>query len=99
MLAWPLCYLLGSKNLVGPPMFPHKLFTIAERFRSGLHKLFQGPGQFSSIPQEKQERQLPYSTCLSSIILSPPNSNVKLSPHETGDIHVESEGTAASERD
>src|ERR1700722_20258181 len=38
--------------------------TIAERFRSGLHKLFQGPGQFSSIPQEKQERQLPYSTRL-----------------------------------
>src|SRR6202051_412644 len=42
--------------------------TIAERFRSGLHKLFQelfqGPGQFSSIPQEKQERQLTYSTSL-----------------------------------
>ncbi|MGB9471197.1 MAG: hypothetical protein WBQ59_17750 [Candidatus Acidiferrum sp.] len=37
--------------------------------------------------------------CLSSIILSPVNSNVKLSLHETGDIHVESEGTAASERD
>src|SRR5271156_4380706 len=39
------------------------------------------------------------SVCLSSIILSPLNSNVKMSPHETGDIHVESEGTAASERD
>jgi len=64
MLAWPLCYLLGSKNLVGPPMFPTSSSTIAERFRSGLHKLFQGPGQFSSIPQEKQERQLPYSTRL-----------------------------------
>src|SRR5258707_7405180 len=37
--------------------------------------------------------------CLSSIILSPLNSNVKMSLHETGDIHVESEGTAASERD
>jgi len=37
-------------------------------------------------------------TCLSSIILSPLNGNVKLSPHETGDIHVESEGTAASDR-
>src|SRR5579863_3551146 len=36
--------------------------------------------------------------CLSSIILSPLNGNVKLSPHETGDIHVESEGTAASDR-
>src|SRR2546427_3801537 len=33
-------------------------------------------------------------TCLSSIILSPLNSNVKMSPYETGDIHVESEGTA-----
>ena len=39
-----------------------------------------------------------YITCLSSIILSPLNGNVKMSPHETGDIHVESEGTAASER-
>ncbi|HTB94440.1 MAG TPA: Gfo/Idh/MocA family oxidoreductase, partial [Candidatus Sulfotelmatobacter sp.] len=38
------------------------------------------------------------TTCLSSIILSPLNGNVKMSPHETGDIHVESEGTAASER-
>jgi len=37
--------------------------------------------------------------CLSSIILSPLNGNVKMSPHETGDIHVESEGTSASERD
>jgi len=36
--------------------------------------------------------------CLSSIILSPLNGNVKLSPHETGDIHVESEGTATSAR-
>src|SRR5450631_1797716 len=36
--------------------------------------------------------------CLSSIILSPLNGNVKLSPYETGDIHVESEGTAKSER-
>jgi hypothetical protein len=32
------------------------------------------------------------------VILSPLNSNVILSPHETGDIHIESEGTAASER-
>ena len=37
--------------------------------------------------------------CLSSIILSPLNGNVKMSPHETGDIHVESEGTAASNGD
>jgi len=35
--------------------------------------------------------------CLSSIILSPLDSNVKRSPRETGDIHVESEGTTASE--
>src|SRR5260370_41576566 len=34
--------------------------------------------------------------CLSSIILSPLNSNVKMSPHEQGDSHVESEGIAAS---
>src|SRR5260370_6854008 len=37
-------------------------------------------------------------SCLSSIILSPLNGNVKMSPYETGDIHVESEGTAKSER-
>src|SRR5712692_4180238 len=40
-----------------------------------------------------------HNHCLSSIILSPLNGNVKMSPYETGDIHVESEGTAASERD
>ncbi len=40
-----------------------------------------------------------YFTCLSSIILSPPNGNVKMSPYETGDISVEPEGTAPSERD
>src|SRR6266446_5576099 len=39
-----------------------------------------------------------FMDCLSSIILSPLNGNVKMSPHATGDIHVESEGTAASER-
>src|SRR5271169_1500295 len=44
------------------------------------------------------ERTVASFLCLSSIILSPLNSNVKMSPHETGDIHVESEGTAASER-
>ncbi len=37
--------------------------------------------------------------CLSPLILSPLNGNVKLSPYETGDIHVESEGIVASERD
>lgn len=34
--------------------------------------------------------------CLSSIILSPVNGNVKMSPHGTGDIHVECEGTTTS---
>ena len=34
--------------------------------------------------------------CLSYIILSPLNSNLKMSPHETGDIYVESEGVATS---
>ncbi len=37
--------------------------------------------------------------CFSSIILSPPNSNVKMSLHERKDIRVESEGIATSERD
>ncbi len=36
--------------------------------------------------------------CFSSIILSPRNSNVKMSPHERKDIRVESEGTTTSER-
>ena len=39
-----------------------------------------------------------YITCLSSIILSPLNGNVKMSPHETGDIHVESERVTTSDR-
>src|SRR5437762_624683 len=47
-------------------------------------------------PSEYHSRR---RVCFSSIILSPLNGNVKMSPHETGDIHVESEGTAASERD
>src|SRR5260370_27778112 len=46
------------------------------------------------FPREKFRQ----SGCLSSIILSPLNGNVKMSPYETGDIHVESEGTAKSER-
>src|SRR5579885_704665 len=47
---------------------------------------------------ETPVNRYPEGFCLSSIILSPPNGNVKMSPHETGDIHVESEGTTASER-
>src|SRR5665213_2132691 len=39
-----------------------------------------------------------FGGCLSSIILSPPNGNVKMSPYETGDIHVESERVAKSGR-
>ena len=34
--------------------------------------------------------------CLSSIILSALNGNVNMPPHETGNIHVESEGVATS---
>ncbi len=34
---------------------------------------------------------LGFRKCLSSIILSPLNGNVKMSPYEIGDIHVESE--------
>src|SRR5580704_7686271 len=52
-----------------------------------------------SIPFRCDGSHGSWIACLSSIILSPLNSNVKMSPHETGDIHVESEGTAASERD
>src|SRR6266478_6167959 len=57
---------------------------------------------FSRIPQSRVALETGTHSpqhCLSSIILSPPNGNVKMSPHETGDISVEPEGTAASERD
>jgi hypothetical protein len=37
--------------------------------------------------------------CLSSIILSPPNGYVKMSPYEPGDICIEPERIAASECD
>src|SRR5579885_1576450 len=50
------------------------------------------------VPEFRDFSQCLALQCLSSIILSPPNGNVKMSPHETGDIHVESEGTTASER-
>src|SRR6266404_2067686 len=50
------------------------------------------------IPQKHGVDQSRPKSCLSSIILSPLNGNVKMSPHATGDIHVESEGTTASER-
>src|SRR3984893_15113467 len=51
-----------------------------------------------SLAQPRRSGEWRREACLSSIILSPRNGNVKMSPHETGDIHVESEGTAASER-
>src|SRR5258708_24399016 len=53
----------------------------------------------SSITAEIGGWKLEVGGCLSSIILSPLNGNVKMSPHETGDIHVESEGTAEGEGD
>src|SRR6266478_3929550 len=48
----------------------------------------------NSVPGKTSQR-----CCLGSIILSPPNGNVKMSPHERKDIRVESEGTTTSERD
>ena len=52
----------------------------------------------TSLPSPLSFVKLTLPSCLSSIILSPLNGNVKMSPYETGDIHVESEGTSASER-
>src|SRR5262245_5574529 len=40
----------------------------------------------------------PKGACLSSIILSLLDGNVKMSPHEPGDIHVDSEGIETSDR-
>src|SRR5713226_8037092 len=56
------------------------------------------------LARDRTPRHVPLTSidsrpCLSSIILSPLNGNVKLSPYATGDIHVASEGTAKSERD
>jgi len=45
-----------------------------------------------------QIRTLPTRPCLSSIILSPLNGNVKMSSHETGDMPVEFRGSAAEAR-
>src|SRR5260221_1660831 len=49
-----------------------------------------------SIPQESFHSQGASCACLSSIILSPLNGYVKMSPYETGDICIEPERIAAS---
>ncbi len=46
----------------------------------------------------EKEESLEGGRCFSSIILSPPNGNVKMSLHDRKDIRVESERTATSER-
>jgi len=56
------------------------------------------PSAVNSLAQASCEVDLLGRMCFSSIILSPPNGNVKMSPHERKDIRVESEGTATSER-
>jgi len=50
------------------------------------------------VPPSGVAFKVQLQVCLSSIILSPPNGNVKMSPHERKDIRVESEGAATSER-
>src|SRR5579863_1974827 len=64
------------------------------------HCLYNKNIQISTLPYPLKQTMSRFflSWCLSSIILSPLNGNVKMSPYETGDIHVESEGIAASER-
>src|SRR5260370_37108384 len=58
-----------------------------------------------AISRKKAYHRVAYGTrvihklCLSSIILSPLNGNVNMSPPDTGDIHVDSDGIAKSERD
>src|ERR1700756_3938246 len=51
---------------------------------------YAGPRQCSMLRTSEQRCQ---EHRLSSIILSPLNGNVKMSPHETGDIHARSDGT------
>ena len=55
-------------------------------------------GGFGMLHEGVRQSCPPLDRCFSSIILSPPNGNVKMSPHERKDIRVESEGTATSER-
>jgi hypothetical protein len=45
------------------------------------------------IPQKPPPDEARSFGCLSSIILSPLNGNVKMSPYETGDIHVATTGS------
>ncbi len=71
--------------------------------RHGSPRLDRVRGQFRNRPSEGKDDTAEASIrpgsgvmCFGSMILSPLNSNVKMSPYETGDIHVESEGTATS---
>ena len=52
--------------------------------------------EFIFIACRPEPNKLSSAPCLSSIILSPLNSNVKMSPHEQGDSRVESKRVAAS---
>src|SRR5882724_4086533 len=78
-----------NSNQTGNPCHPSSI----SRCRNNSH------GRISTLRRRSPAVNFAFVCCLSSIILSPLNSNVKMSLHETGDIHVESEGTAASERD
>src|SRR5258707_2064669 len=64
----------------------------AKAKRSGLHGTLR-----ARIVQQKSGFEKNSGTkCLSPIILSPLNGQVKMSPHEQGDIFIESERVATS---
>src|SRR5258708_7573317 len=48
------------------------------------------------VPHLSNREQYKSTCCLSPIILSPLNGQVKMSPHEQGDILIESERVATS---
>ena len=54
-----------------------------------LGRLRDGAGRRLILAHPKSDRKVNALLCLSSIILSPLDSNVKMSPYDTGDNHVE----------
>jgi len=98
---------LGVQRVEDPhhPRGYRELRSLAEMRKLLNRKVRQQAGicaicheEFTDYNDIVPDHKNPKGMCLSSIILSPPNSNVKMSPHERKDIRVESEGTATSER-
>src|SRR5882757_3028695 len=81
---------------------PSSESTSASHHYTCLPQKFVGSGAAESwlqhfrLPQDPGAKLRWESACLSSIILSPLNGYVQMSPYETGDICIESERIATS---